>query len=113
MQTDSRMQAPASERVAQLNPVTPPWLPATCKGRPAEAGPTGLPQLSGQGAAPGGAASPMDALGPVIQQLVAAITQATGKPPTPQMLQVALQSLVGNQGGQGGSLPGAPAPMAT
>lgn len=67
------------------------------------------PQLSGPEQAPGGAAGP-DALQAVISQLVMAITQATGRPPTPQQLQAALMSLVG--GGAAKAVgPGAPPPQ--
>ena len=107
MATDSRMQGILPPSASSLKPGNAAIQPGGLQLPGGGAAPPGLPQLTGPEAAPGGAAAPMDAIGPVIQQLIAAITQATGKPPTPQMLQVALQSLVGGQGGQQ-AMPAAP-----
>jgi hypothetical protein len=101
------MQGVLPPSASQLKPGNAAIAPGGLQlpmGQPA--GAPGLPQLSGEGAAPGGAAGP-EGLQAAIQQLVAAITQATGKPPTPQQLQAAIMGLVG--GGPGGAPGGAPA----
>ena len=109
--SDPRMAGVLPPSATSLKPGNAAIQPGNLQPGAEGGGQPGLPQLSGPEAAPGGAAAPMDAIGPVIQQLIAAITQSTGKPPTPQMLQAALMSLVGGQGAQMGG-PMMPAPPA-
>jgi hypothetical protein len=76
---------------------------------PAPGGEGGFPQASmplpGEGAEqPGGAPD----IGQLIGQLAQVIQAQTGRPPTPQQLQAALQALMGGGGAPGGSPAGLP-----